>query len=120
MSGRGLLVRMHAKQGKSDAVEALLRSALPMIQDEPDTTAWFAVRFGRNDYGAVFVNAEKLYELVEEGTAYLDGDVFVVNLPAGRSRILVKTGDVGGSGFGFYLRFLDADGREVPGLAWGE
>jgi quinol monooxygenase YgiN len=51
MTSRGLLVRMRAKQGKDDAVEAFLHSALPMVQDEPDTTAWFAVRFGRGEYG---------------------------------------------------------------------
>lgn len=51
MNSRGLLVRMHAKQGKEDAVEEFLHSALPMVQDEPDTTAWFAVRFGRGEYG---------------------------------------------------------------------
>lgn len=51
MSSRGLLVRMHARQGKEEAVEAFLNSALPLVQDEPDTTAWFAVRFGRGEYG---------------------------------------------------------------------
>ena len=78
------------------------------------------IHFGKNDYGVVFINGEKLYESVEEGTAYLDGDVFVVHLPQGTSRILVKTGDVGGSGFGFYLRVLDAEGREISGLVWGD
>lgn len=51
MTSRGLLVRMHAKHGKEEAVEAFLHSALPMVQDEPNTTAWFAVRFGRGEYG---------------------------------------------------------------------
>jgi quinol monooxygenase YgiN len=51
MTSRGLLVRMHAKQGKEDAVEAFLQSALPLVKDEPSTTAWFAVRFGRGEYG---------------------------------------------------------------------
>lgn len=51
MASRGLLVRMHAKSGKEQAVEEFLRSALPMVKDEPDTTAWFAVRFGRGEYG---------------------------------------------------------------------
>jgi quinol monooxygenase YgiN len=51
MSSRGLLVRMHAKHGKDRAVEDLLHSALPLVRDEPETTAWFAVRFGRGEYG---------------------------------------------------------------------
>jgi quinol monooxygenase YgiN len=55
MSSRGLIVRMHAKQGREAAVEDFLYSALPMVQDEPSTTAWFAVRFGRGEYGIVDV-----------------------------------------------------------------
>lgn len=51
MSGCGLLVRMHAKPGKDAAVEDYLHSALPTIQQESDTTAWFAVSFGRGEYG---------------------------------------------------------------------
>jgi quinol monooxygenase YgiN len=49
---------MHAKHGKDDAVDAFLDSALPLIQDEPDTTAWFAVRFGRGEYGIFDVFAD--------------------------------------------------------------
>jgi len=51
MTSRGLLVRMHAKEGKDSAVEDFLQSSLPLVRDEPDTTAWFAVRFGRGEYG---------------------------------------------------------------------
>jgi quinol monooxygenase YgiN len=42
---------MHAKHGKEQAVEEFLRSALPLVRDEPSTTAWFAIRFGRGEYG---------------------------------------------------------------------
>jgi quinol monooxygenase YgiN len=42
---------MHAKQGKDAAVEDLLLSTLALVQNEPDTTAWFAIRFGRGEYG---------------------------------------------------------------------
>jgi len=51
----GLIVRMHAKHGADKAVEEFLHSALPMVQDEPSTTAWFAVRFGRGEYGILDV-----------------------------------------------------------------
>jgi quinol monooxygenase YgiN len=51
MSDRGLLVRMHARHGKDAAVAEFLHSALPLVRDEPSTTAWFAVRFGRGEYG---------------------------------------------------------------------
>jgi len=51
MSTQGLLVRMHVKHDKERAVEELLHSTLQSVQDEPGTIAWFAVRFGRGDYG---------------------------------------------------------------------
>src|SRR5262245_54890100 len=51
MTSRGLLVRMHARHGRDDEVEEFLASALPLVQAETSTAAWFAVRFGRSDYG---------------------------------------------------------------------
>lgn len=51
MISRGLLVRLEAKSGKDAAVEEFLRSALPLVLQEAGTKAWFAVRFGRGDYG---------------------------------------------------------------------
>lgn len=47
----GLLVRLDAKPGKEDDVEQFLASALPLVNDEPATMAWFAIRFGRGEYG---------------------------------------------------------------------
>lgn len=46
-----LLVRLEAKPGKEAGVESFLNSALPLVQDEPDTTAWFAVRMGPSTFG---------------------------------------------------------------------
>lgn len=51
MVNRGLLVRLEAKPGKDAEVEEFLRSAVPLVQQEPATIAWFAVRFGRSEYG---------------------------------------------------------------------
>jgi quinol monooxygenase YgiN len=51
MVSRGLLVRLEAKPGQEAEVEAFLRSALPLVQAEAGTTAWFAVRFGPGEYG---------------------------------------------------------------------
>jgi quinol monooxygenase YgiN len=51
MVNRGLLVRLEAKPGKDAEVEAFLLSALPLVRQEPATTAWFAIRFGRSEYG---------------------------------------------------------------------
>jgi quinol monooxygenase YgiN len=49
----GLLVRLEAKQGKDVDVEEFLRTALPLVRQEPGTTAWFGIRFGRSEYGIV-------------------------------------------------------------------
>jgi quinol monooxygenase YgiN len=46
-----LFVRLKAKAGKEAAVEALLRSGLPLAQAEPATTAWFALRLGSSTFG---------------------------------------------------------------------
>jgi quinol monooxygenase YgiN len=47
----GLLARLEAKPEKDMEVEAFLQSALSLVQAEPATTAWFALRFGRLEYG---------------------------------------------------------------------
>lgn len=47
----GLLVRLEAKPGKDAEVEAFLLSALPLVRQEAATVAWFAIRFGRSEYG---------------------------------------------------------------------
>lgn len=47
----GLLIRLDAKAGKEREVEQLLKSALPLVEQELGTRSWFAVRFGRGEYG---------------------------------------------------------------------
>ena len=47
----GLLVRLEAKPGKEAEVGEFLRSALPLVQEEMETTAWFALRFGPSSFG---------------------------------------------------------------------
>jgi quinol monooxygenase YgiN len=46
-----LLVRLDAKPGKEVDVENFLRSGLPLAQQEPATTAWFAIRLGPSTFG---------------------------------------------------------------------
>jgi quinol monooxygenase YgiN len=46
-----LLVRLEAKPGKEKEVEAFLRGGLPIVEDEPATTAWFAIRLGPTTFG---------------------------------------------------------------------
>lgn len=48
---KGLLVTVTAKPGKESEVASFLESALPLAQDEPDTTAWFAIRIDDSTYG---------------------------------------------------------------------
>ena len=47
----GLLVRLAARPGKELELEQFLRSALPLVEDEPATTAWFALKFGPFTFG---------------------------------------------------------------------
>jgi quinol monooxygenase YgiN len=49
----GLIVRLTAKAGKADELEGFLRGALPLVQDEPETVAWFAVAIGGGSYAIV-------------------------------------------------------------------
>jgi quinol monooxygenase YgiN len=46
-----LFVRLEAKPGKEAEVESFLKSGLPIVQDEPATTAWFGIRFGPSTFG---------------------------------------------------------------------
>ncbi|HEV7920373.1 MAG TPA: antibiotic biosynthesis monooxygenase [Thermoanaerobaculia bacterium] len=47
----GLFLRLVAKPGKEEEVAHFLRGALPVIEDEPATIAWFAVRFDERTFG---------------------------------------------------------------------
>jgi quinol monooxygenase YgiN len=47
----GLLAQLEAKPGKEADVEDFLKGALPLVQQEPETTAWFAIRLGPSTYG---------------------------------------------------------------------
>lgn len=47
----GLLVRLEARPGKEAEVESFLRSGLAIVQEEPMTTAWFAIRLGPATFG---------------------------------------------------------------------
>lgn len=51
MVSKGLLVRLEVQPGRDKEVEHFLESALSLVRHEPDTTAWFALRFGRSEYG---------------------------------------------------------------------
>ncbi len=46
-----LYVRLEAKPGKEAGVEAFLKGGLPIVQEEPDTIAWFGIRMGPTTFG---------------------------------------------------------------------
>ncbi len=47
----GLFVPLEAKPGKEAEVEAFLKAGLPLVEEEPGTIAWFAIRTGPSSYG---------------------------------------------------------------------
>jgi len=46
-----LLVRLEAKPGKESDVESFLKGGLSVVQGEPATIAWFAIRLGPSTFG---------------------------------------------------------------------
>jgi quinol monooxygenase YgiN len=46
-----LLVRLEAKPGKEAEVESFLKGGLAIVNEEPATTAWFAIRLGPSSFG---------------------------------------------------------------------
>jgi quinol monooxygenase YgiN len=48
---RGLFATMEAAPGKEDELEQLLITARSIVEAEPKTTSWFALRMGRGEYG---------------------------------------------------------------------
>jgi len=49
----GLWVRLEAKRGQEAAVEAFLRGGLALVQAEPATATWYAVKLGPSTF-AIF------------------------------------------------------------------
>ena len=46
-----LFVRLEVNPGKEAEVEEFLRSGLAIVQEEPGTVAWFAMKIGPSVYG---------------------------------------------------------------------
>jgi quinol monooxygenase YgiN len=53
MSKFALYVSLKAKPGKEQAVGDFLRSALPLVNDEPGTRTWYAIQEGPSSF-AIF------------------------------------------------------------------
>ena len=53
MSKFALYVPLEAKPGKEKEVADVLKSALPLVEDEPGTVTWFAIQEGPSSF-AIF------------------------------------------------------------------
>jgi quinol monooxygenase YgiN len=53
MSKVALFVRLEAKPGKEQEVAEFLRQALPLVEAEPHTVSWFAIKLGPSTF-AIF------------------------------------------------------------------
>lgn len=66
----GLIVRLDARPGKEEDLATFLTDALPLVEDEPETVAWLAVRISASSFAIVDVFPD------ESGRrAHLDGPV---------------------------------------------
>ena len=88
MTKYSLYVRLEAKPGKEQEVADFLVSALPLVNQEPDTTAWFALKMCPSTFGIfdAFPN--------EQGReAHLNGAVAKA-LMAKASELLAKSPEI--------------------------
>jgi hypothetical protein len=70
MVSKGLLVRLEVQPGRDTEVEHFLLSAQSLVRQEPGTTAWFGLRFGRQEYGIFDV-----FPGENDREAHLGGDI---------------------------------------------
>jgi quinol monooxygenase YgiN len=47
----GLYVQLEAKPGKEAEVEKFLNSGLPIVEEEPATITWYAIKMGPSTFG---------------------------------------------------------------------
>jgi hypothetical protein len=76
---KGLFVRLEAKPGREADLEASLRAGLAVILEEPDTTAWLALRLGPTSFAVVDAfpdDAGRQFHL-EAGEARVTNDAFM-------------------------------------------
>jgi len=53
MVSKGLIVRLEAAAGKEEELASFLTDALPLVEGEPQTVAWFALRTGASSFAIV-------------------------------------------------------------------
>lgn len=70
MEKLALLVKLEAKPGKEEDVENFLKSGLELVNQEPGTKAWYALKLGPSTFG--------IFDTFEDETgrdAHLSGKV---------------------------------------------
>ncbi len=70
MVTKALYVSLEAKSGKEADLEDFLKSALPLVLEEPQTATWYAIKMGPSSYG--------IYDTFEDDSgrqAHLNGKV---------------------------------------------
>ena len=70
MTKLALYVELKAKLGKEDEVAAFLKGAKALLEQEPETVAWFAVRFDQRTF-AIF----DAFETEDGRQAHLKGPI---------------------------------------------
>ena len=70
METLAILVMLEAKPGKTDDLEAFLKSALPMADAEPGTVSWYALKLGPRSFGIFDTFADQAGR-----DAHLAGDI---------------------------------------------
>jgi quinol monooxygenase YgiN len=122
---KGLLVRLEAKPGRDADVEEFLQSALPLVRDEPGTTAWYGIRFGRSEYGIVdffpdddarnaHLSGQVAQALQDRGAELFAAAPEIVNLDVLASKLPngSGSGDSGAVSKGLMLTFAPKSGHE--------
>ena len=66
----GLFVRLEAAAGKEDALAGFLTGAQALVEQEPGTTVWYAIRFDGSTFG-IF----DAFEAEDGREAHLNGAV---------------------------------------------
>ena len=98
-----LYVRLEAKPGKEMEVEDLLKSALPLVQDEPATTAWFGIRLGRSTFAIFDAFAD------EEGRqAHLAGKLAKALMAKAPDLLVAQP----------FIQEVEILGAKLPGGSW--
>jgi len=83
-----LIAKLEAKPGKEAEVESFLKGALPLVQAETGTIAWFAIRMGNSSFG--------IFDVFNDETgrqAHLTGKVAAA-LMAKASELLAKPPEI--------------------------